>query len=321
MNPLIAKRVPPRPPGRGVVRSGFLGRVVSLLVAGCLSPLWAEAASAPRSPEVPPLSTTSGGKRIPGKFVWADLITDDLPTATRFYGGLFGWRFQPIHSAYVVAAMDERPLAGILQRSAPKDRPAKPRWFGYLSVSDIDRVTAVVTNSGGRVVAPREKVPRRGEQAVYTDPEGALFGVIRSSSRDPEDFLASPGEWIWIQHMTRVGRRAAEFYSRVGGYRIVENTSSNRLSDYVLISRGFARATVRTLPEAVKDVEPTWLPFIRVANIGESVARSQELGGRVTIAPAPNFLEGRVAVIADPTGAAIGLFEWSDDLVKKGARP
>lgn len=127
------------------VRGRIPGRLGVLLVAMCLVQTSIHGASTPRPPEVPPLSTTSGGKRIPGKFVWADLITDDLPAATRFYGGLFGWRFQPIHGAYVIAAMDERPLAGILQRSPPKDRPAKPRWFGYLSVTDIDRVTAVVT--------------------------------------------------------------------------------------------------------------------------------------------------------------------------------
>jgi hypothetical protein len=33
----------------------------------------------------------------------------------------------------------------------------------------------------------------RGEQAVFADAEGAVFGVIKSSSGDPEDFLAEPG--------------------------------------------------------------------------------------------------------------------------------
>jgi predicted enzyme related to lactoylglutathione lyase len=34
--------------------------------------------------------------------------------------------------------------------------------------------------------------------------------------------------------------------------------------------------------------------------------------------PKPELLEGRAAVIADPSGAAIGLLEWSDELLKGG---
>jgi hypothetical protein len=33
------------------------------------------------------------------------------------------------------------------------------------------------------------------------------------------------------------------------------------------------------------------------------------------------LLEGKVAVIADPTGAAIGLLEWSGERVKGGQTP
>ena len=50
-----------------------------------------------------------------------------------------------------------------------------------------------MTKAGGRVLAPPQKMPKRGEQAVFADPEGALFGVVKSSSGDPEDFLAEPG--------------------------------------------------------------------------------------------------------------------------------
>lgn len=280
----------------------------------------AGAASPPRGRELPPLTTISGSDRLPGKFVWADLVTDNLPVAQRFYSGLFGWTFSSISPGYIIAANEERPLAGILQRPRPQDRPAQPRWFGFISVRDLRRAEIVVTNAGGRVVAPREKLPRRGEQAVFADPEGALFGVVRSSSGDPADFLAAPGDWIWVQLMSRDARTAAEFYSRVAGYRIVENIEPNRLSDFVLTSQGFARATVRTLSDEARarSVAPTWLPFVRVEKLAPSVAKVRELGGTVTVEPRPEYLGGRVAVVADPTGAAIGLLEWSDDLVKKG---
>ena len=44
-------------------------------------------------PELPPLTTESGASRLPGKFVWADLATDDIGAAQKFYGALFGWTF------------------------------------------------------------------------------------------------------------------------------------------------------------------------------------------------------------------------------------
>jgi uncharacterized protein len=145
-----------------------------------------------------------------------------------------------------------------------------------------------------------------------------LFGVIKSSAGDPEDFLAEPGEWIWIQLLSRRGRAAAEFYRSVGGYDIIENSSPGRLSDYVLASMGFARATVRTIPQERDQVNPTWLPFVRVKHTSEAVAKARELGGTVLVEPKPEFLQGKVAVVSDPTGAAIGLLEWQEGLLKGG---
>jgi hypothetical protein len=43
------------------------------------------------------------------------------------------------------------------------------------------------------------------------------------------------------------------------------------------------------------------------------------LGGKVLIEPKPEVFEGKACVVADPTGAAVGLLEWSQDQAKKGA--
>jgi predicted enzyme related to lactoylglutathione lyase len=269
-------------------------------------------------PAVPPLTTVSGSPRLPGKFVWADLVTDDVAAARSFYAQLFGWSFQDVEG-YLIAANEERPLCGMFQRERPAGQPgARPRWFGYISVTSVERAQRIVTKAGGRVLAAPKKFPKRGEQAVFADPEGALFGVVKSSSGDPQDFKADPGDWIWIQLMCRDGVQAAEFYRKVGGYEVIKNTSNNRLSDQVLASEGYARATVRTIPKGYENVHPTWLLFVHVQSVSESVAHTKQLGGKVLIEPRPEFLESKVAVIADPTGAAIGLLEWTDDLLKRG---
>jgi len=292
-----------------------LGLVAALLLGGWSS---VTAASPPR--QLPPLTSVSGSPRLPGKFVWADLVTDDVPAARKFYAQLFGWTFRDL-GGYVIAANDERPLCGMFQRPRPKEQSAQPRWIGYLSVSNVERARKAVTQAGGKVLVEPQKFPKRGEQAVFADAEGAVFGVIKSSAGDPQDFLADPGDWIWIQLLSRDGRKAAEFYRNVGGYEIIENSETNRMSDFVLASEGYARATVRTIWQDSEKVRPTWLPFVRVKSVTDSVAQAKQLGGNALIEPKTELFQGRVAVVADPTGAAIGILEWSGELAKGGRRP
>jgi uncharacterized protein len=206
----------------------------------------------------------------------------------------------------------------MFQRPKPANADAKPRWFGYLSVASVASAEKAVTKAGGKVLAATQKMPARGEQAVFADPEGAIFGVVKSSAGDPEDFLADPGDWIWIELLSRDAAKATDFYRTVGGYDVVPNTASNRLSDYVLSSDGYARATVGTIPSKYEQVKPNWLLFVRVKSVTDSLARTKQLGGKVLIAPKPEVFDGKVAVIGDPTGAAIGIMEWPENLTKGG---
>ena len=168
------------------------------------------------------------------------------------------------------------------------------------------------------MLAPAQKFPGRGEQAVFADPEGALFGAIRSSSGDPQDFEADVGDWIWIQMWSRDSLKSAQFYRAVAGYEIDENTASARSNDYVLVSEKYARGTVLQLPAERTEAKPTWLLFVRVKNVVETVAKATELGGKVLVAPSPELYQNHVAAIADPTGAAIGLLEWDVQVLKGG---
>jgi predicted enzyme related to lactoylglutathione lyase len=268
--------------------------------------------------ELPPLTTAGKNPRLPGKFIWADLATDDVAKARDFYAKVFGWKFWGVGS-YAVAMNDGQPLGGMFQKPRPANEPkAKPRWFGYISVPNVGKAERAVTKAGGRVLAPAKDFPKRGEQALFADREGAIFGVMKSSAGDPEDVLAEPGDWIWIQLLSRDARNAAEFYRAVAGYEVVENTSTNRLNDYVLVSKGFARGTVRTLVSKREDVNPTWLPYVRVKNVSETVGQVKQLGGSVLVEPKAEVFGGGVAVIADPTGAAIGIMEWRPELMKGG---
>ena len=49
---------------------------------------------------------------------------------------------------------------------------------GYLSVSSVERARRAVSQAGGKVLSEPMKFPKRGEQAVFANPEGALFGIV-----------------------------------------------------------------------------------------------------------------------------------------------
>ena len=60
-----------------------------------------------------------------GKFVWHDLITDDVGAARGFYGGLFGWDFEdttgPRGTDYTVITASGRYVGGIVGLADPAD--------------------------------------------------------------------------------------------------------------------------------------------------------------------------------------------------------
>src|SRR5262245_28970495 len=56
----------------------------------------------------------------PGRFVWRDLLTKDVAAARKFYGDLFGWKFENTKRGdrpYVLARSANMPIAGIVDIS------------------------------------------------------------------------------------------------------------------------------------------------------------------------------------------------------------
>lgn len=260
------------------------------------------------------------GPYIPGKFVHADLVTNDLRAATAFYGGLFEWEFD-MHPDHAVVFAGDRDMGTIFQRELPPDATRKPRWVAYLSVPDVAAAQQIVINNGGSTVLAPRTVPDLGALAIFTDAEGAVFGAMHLDGGDSEDYLAEPGEWIWIQLLSRDAVKAGEFYGQLAPYELFDNALSERSGSYVLASEGYARAGLVTIPADRTDIQPTWLPFVRVESIADAIAKAQALGGKVLVAPRQDLADGKVAVLADPTGAAIGILQWQYEAAPREQLP
>ncbi|HEV2227330.1 MAG TPA: VOC family protein [Steroidobacteraceae bacterium] len=274
----------------------------------------ARAAPAATAPfEVPPLMQPPVAAEHPGKLIWAELMTPDVAAAKRFYGGLFGWTFRDIHAPsveYSVALLDGAPIAGFVQRTMRPPGKSQPAWVPFFSVPSVHAAAQAIAAQGGRqLVAPRA-VRHRGQQAVYADPQGAVFAVCNSHSGDPPDVLAAPGEWIWSALVTKDPQADAAFYRDVFGFEVFDLPSGTRGAHLVLASEQYARASVNPLPRD-GNVRPHWIDFVRVASAADTAARAGAVGGRVLVEPHADRHGGLVALLADPAGALIGVMEWN----------
>jgi predicted enzyme related to lactoylglutathione lyase len=271
-------------------------------------------ASLAAAPEMPPLNATASGTHLPGKVVWADLVTPNLGVAEAFYSALFGWTFQEVplgDTKYAVAMLDGRPIGGIVQRPIPAGEHRQSNWLTFVSVADVDRAAQLAVQDGAKELAKPTTYPGRGRQAVFAGPDGAVFAILDSASGDPGDYLAEPGEWIWSALLTSNPDVAAKFYQSVFGYDVFDLPSDDGLEHVVLSSQDYARAGINSLPKDSRHRHAHWLNFVRVTDTDAAAAKAVALGGRILVEPRLDRHGGKIALLADPSGAPFGIMEWT----------
>lgn len=295
----------------GILR--FRGALSAGLAALLLSVVCGPALRA-ASFELPPLNTPASTEHHVGKVIWVELVTPDLAAAERFYGGLFGWTFRTLRtgdSAYAVALADGRPVGGLFQKPIPAGEHRQSAWLTFISVRDLDGAKRAALAHGAKLISDSRSYPARGRQAVLTDPDGAVFAILASSSGDSPDFLAEPGEWIWSSLLSHDAGAAAAFYQQVFSFDVFDLAGDDGLEHVILSSDNLARASVNSQPDSRRR-HSHWLNFIRVADTVGTAAKAAALGGRVLVDPHVGRHGGQVAVVADPAGAPFGLMEWTD---------
>lgn len=267
-----------------------------------------------RASSFPPLNDPSSGEHLPGKFVWADLFTNEPAAAKKFYCGLFGWTAVTLERnerAYTLLSNGGRPVAGIVTRPASKSK-RDSRWIGYIAVDDAASTLDKVKRANGKLYAPARKFPKRGTEAIIADSEGSVVGILQSTSGDPPDNEPRPGDWNSFTLIAQKPSAVAEFYRQVFGYDVKPDDRSQQQDHLLLSSSGQARAAVIPVPNR-PEAQPDWIGIVRVTNIDDVVARATALGGEVLVAPRPAALGSRFAVVEDPTEGSIALVEYVDN--------
>jgi predicted enzyme related to lactoylglutathione lyase len=267
--------------------------LLSQLVAGC-SRL-----------KLPPVTSPPTGVHHQGKFVWFDLLTDDVSLAKNFYGELFGWDFKK-RGSYTVILNNGQAIGGMVKVQPKEGEKGTARWIPLLSVDDVDQAVAFVQKAGGTIHEGPVDMPKRGRGALINDPREAPLLLLHSLGGDPPDRDPPLGSWLWIELWTDTPEDSLRFYEELGDY----NSFTERKGYWILERDEKWRGGIRSVPHEEGFKTCCWIPVVRVSDATATSQKAQDLGGQVLFPPRDTNDGGSVSLIEDPAGALLIVQRW-----------
>jgi len=247
----------------------------------------------------------------PGSFCWIELSTTDQNAAKRFYSSLFGWTVKddPMgpDSFYTSFHLSNCAI-GAACTLQPDQRAAgvPPHWKLYITVESADATAERAAKAGGKLLAPAVDVTDIGRMAVIQDPTGAIFSIWQARKSYGFQLAGEPGTHCWADLNTPDPARARQFYAEVFGWKFVEDSQTG----YLRIQNG---------SEFIGGVPPVhtqnarmpahWLTYFLVANCDATASKAKDLGGKFCLPPTTMENIGRIAILADPQGAAFAIYQ------------
>jgi hypothetical protein len=121
----------------------------------------------------------------PGSFGWAELSARGLDRAVSFYADVFGWQSktspmgegQPPYTEFLAGGQS---IAGAMEMNPMVPAGVPSYWMVYFAVEDVDGSFKTAIDSGAREMLAPQDFPG-GEFAVLGDPQGAVFGLLKTT--------------------------------------------------------------------------------------------------------------------------------------------
>ncbi|HEY3308327.1 MAG TPA: VOC family protein [Desulfuromonadaceae bacterium] len=250
----------------------------------------------------------------PGRFCWADLGTTDMSQAKKLYTELFQWEFRDIPleegMVYTMALVGGREVAGLYQMDEKeRGKGWLPRWQAYVSVADAEAAAGKARELGARIIAAPFDVHEAGRMAVIQDPGGALLSLWESRQHMGARLVGEPGSICWNELLTRDIDQAANFYTRLFGWKaeVMEPAAAGPYTIFKQNNEG--QAGMMTMPpECGPEVPSSWMVYFMVADCDASAAKAENLGAKIMKSAADIPTVGRFAVLQDAQRAVFSLF-------------
>lgn len=115
------------------------------------------------------------------------------------------------------------------------------------------------------------------------------------------------GEFCWNELATPNVHAAKDFYGKVFGWDFVDHEMGDMT--YTMVRKNDKDiAGIWAIPKEAH-IPPHWMAYILVENTAEALAKAHKLGATIVkpVTPAGDF--GLFAIITDPTGAHVALWQ------------
>jgi predicted enzyme related to lactoylglutathione lyase len=242
-----------------------------------------------------------------GRFVWHEIMSQDLAKALKFYGALFGWTFNEMDvpgGKYSMLMKGDVAVGGGM--AAPPGVPS--HWMTSMGVEDADAAAKKIAELGGKVIMPPTTVPDMVRFAVAMDPQGASFSVVQglgpSANTPPYEGPPRPGTFCWDELHTKDVEAAKKFYSALLGWTGKTGEGDTQYWHWQNKGKDIGGMMALTMP----NVPPNWLSYIAVTDVDADTKKTKDLGGKVMMEPVDMPKVGKFSVVSDPTGGTFALF-------------
>jgi uncharacterized protein len=119
----------------------------------------------------------------------------------------------------------------------------------------------------------------------------------------------APGVPCWVDTWQPDAATAAAFYERLLGWETELTTEAGAGPGYLMCRlRGRDVAAIGEGGGVAPPAPAAWTTYVQVADVDETVTKASAAGGAVPAPPVDSLDGGRIAVLADPAGAALGVW-------------
>ena len=244
----------------------------------------------------------------PGKFVWFEHVSNDIPKARAFYEKLFGWNTEMMSMSsgdpYPVIHNGDDGIGGYA-KSPPG---ASPQWLSYLSVTDVDSSYKAALAAGAKSLMAPTDYGSAGRAATLADPTGGVFALWKGAQGDPDEKEKAPvGTFFWNELSTSDVDKALAFYEKTFGYS--HDTMAMPDGTYCILKVGSGRGHAGVYKASMAAQPTLWTPYVHVADTDAAVAKAKGLGANIVVPPTDIPQVGRLAIFTDPQGAVLAVMK------------